>query len=81
MPKENAEFNDLKTGSAVADLTGRRHGRITVVIGKGLFRIRFDDGEEEILGRHAILARYTTQTAQFVPAGDVIKRRTEAEHD
>lgn len=68
MPKEYAEFNDLKTGSAVADLTGRRHGRIAVVIGKGLFRVKFDDGEETILDRSAILARYTTESRRFIPA-------------
>jgi hypothetical protein len=68
MPKENAEFNDLKTNSAVADLTGRRHGRVVVVVGKGLFRIRFDDGGEELLGREQILSRYTTESRSFIPA-------------
>lgn len=66
MPKENAEFNDIRSNSAVADLTGRRHGRVVVVIGKGLFRIRWDDGgDDSTLSRDQILSRYTTQSRQF----------------
>lgn len=65
MAKDHNEFNDIQSGSAVADLTGRRQGRVMVVIGKGLFRVRWEDNTDEILPRHAILVRYTTQSAKF----------------
>jgi hypothetical protein len=65
MAKDRDEFNDIKSESAVADLTGARHGRVVVVIGKGHFRVRWDDGEEQILQRHQILTRYTTQSSKF----------------
>ena len=67
MAKDKDEFTDVQSGTAVADLVGRRHGRVVVVIGKGLFRIRWEDGEDEILGRHQLLVRYTTESPKFVP--------------
>ena len=70
MAKDRNEFNDLQSGSAVADLTGRRMGRIVVVIGKGMFRVRWEDETDEVLPRHAFLVRYTTQSAHFKKAID-----------
>ena len=65
MAKDRDEFNDIKTDSAVADLTGSRHGRVVVVIGKGLFRVRWNDDQDEVVPRHALLTRYTTQSSKF----------------
>lgn len=67
MAKDRDEFSDIQTGTAVADLRGRRHGRVAVVIGKGMFRITWEDGEQEILQRHQLLVRYTTESPKFVP--------------
>ena len=69
------EFSELRTGAAIADLSGRRHGHIKVVIHTptttklGMFRVQWVDGMEEIVFEEDILARYTTQSAQFVKGG------------
>jgi len=65
MAKDRDEFNDIKTDSAVADLTGSRHGRVVNVLGKGLFKIRWDDQEDVVLNRDQILTRYTTQSSKY----------------
>lgn len=66
------EWNALTVDSAVADATGRRHGRIRVVIRKptrdetGMFRVLWlDNGEETIVTGAEILSRYTTQSAKY----------------
>lgn len=65
MVRDRSEWNDITDKSAVADLTGRRLGRVTAVLGKGLFRIGWEDGEAEVLPRHALLVRYTTSSVDF----------------
>jgi hypothetical protein len=65
MAKDSNEYGDIKLQSAVSDMLGRRQGRVAVVIGKGLFRVTWKDGEQEILPRNAIRARYTTQSAKY----------------
>ena len=65
MPKEGDEFNDLRTDSAVASLDARRFGRVVVVVGKGIYRVRWSNDEDETLHRTKLLARYTTQSAKY----------------
>lgn len=68
---KNPEYYDLTTNSAVADLSGRRLGRVAAVLKPGtdekMFRIRWDDGELETLARHGFLTRYTTESRGFHP--------------
>jgi len=75
MAKDRDEFSDVKSGTAVADLIGRRHGRVVVVIGKGMFRIRWEDDEDEILQRHQLLVRYTTESPKFIPGRVKVSER------
>lgn len=65
MPKVGNEWNDITNSSAVADLRGRRFGRVAAALGKSLFRVTWDDGEQEILPRTALLARHTVESAGF----------------
>lgn len=65
MAKDKNEWNDISNDSAVADLSGRRHGRVSLVLQKGLFRISWADGDPQVLPRESLLARYTAQSAGF----------------
>jgi hypothetical protein len=65
MAKDANEYGDIKLKSAVADMQGRRQGHVALVLGKGLFRVTWKDGEQEILDRHSIRARYTTQSVGY----------------
>lgn len=59
------EWTELDNSSAVADLLGRRQGRVGKVLRKGVFQIRWSDGEVEVLPREALRARYTTQSVRY----------------
>lgn len=67
------EHYDLAANSAVADLTGKRLGRVAMVLKAGtdskLFRIRWEDGEMETLARHGFLTRYTTESRGYYAHG------------
>ena len=64
MAKDREEWSDIQKGTAVADLLGRRQGRVSSVY-KSLYRVIWSDGEESNETRDSILVRYTTQSAKF----------------
>lgn len=64
MAKDRNEFNDIQKGTAIADLLGRRQGRVQAVF-KGNYRVLWSDGEQTNESRDSILVRYTTQSAKF----------------
>lgn len=66
------EFNDLRSGTAIADPTGRRHGRIVTVVIRdtwkvsGIYRVHWTDTDEtQMVSRDDFLVRYTTQSSKF----------------
>ena len=78
MPRRNklgSEFinhNAHEVGAAVADITGRYHGHVRIVVRKadreqaGVFRIKWvESGEETLEQGDNILSRYTTQSAGY----------------
>lgn len=64
--RQQNEWNDFQPKSAVADLTGRRFGQVSVVVKKGtIYRVVWEDGEVETLHRKQLLARYTTYSSDY----------------
>lgn len=53
------------SGADVADATGRRHGRIISVIGRGEFVVRWSDNTSTQETEQSVMLRYTTQTKGF----------------
>jgi hypothetical protein len=53
---------ELKLDSNVSDLSGRCLGTVRLILRRGVYRIRWEDGTESVEQRENLLARFTTQT-------------------
>ncbi len=60
-----SEFSAYTSGTFVADLTGKRHGKIAAVIRKGEFIVRWDDNTSTSETNSSVLLRWTTQSRGF----------------
>lgn len=60
-----SEFSAYTSGTFVADLSGKRHGRIAAVVRKGEFIVRWDDHSSTPETTASVLLRWTTQSRGF----------------